>query len=266
MGFLDKIKQPFQKGRIRKELLADFQERLLEIASNGPIANEKLVALSAEMNEGEITAEESQKIRSDVFAQLVYESIEDRRVTDDELARLNLVIEKLSIPTEVQKWANDKIGYFRWFSKIESGGELPTGRPSNLILQNREKCHLSIPGSLIEERVIKSNYVGGSRGVSFKIAKGVRYRVGQNRGHIQSERGMVPVSEGYFIVTNQRIVFSGDKKTVATPFNKLIDLQVYSDAIQFAVSNRQKPVIVRFDAPEQSELSALIVSRLINDD
>ena len=77
---------------------------------------------------------------------------------------------------------------------------------------------------------------------------------------------MVPVSEGYFIVTNQRIVFSGDKKSVATPFNKLIDLQVYADAIQFAVSNRQKPVIVKFNTAEESELSALIVSRLINDE
>ena len=266
MSFLTNITHPFQKRKIRKEQLQEIEERLMTAVSDGQITDDKLAGVDSFFNESALTAEEYQKVRCDVFAKIVYKAIEDRRVTDDELALLNNVIEKLAIPPEVERWANDKIGYFRWFSKIESGGELPVGTPSNLILQKDEKCHLSIPGSLIEERVVRSNYVGGSRGVSFKIAKGVRYRVGQNRGHIQSERGMVPVSEGYFIVTNQRIVFSGDKKSVETTFKKLIDLQVYSDAIQFAVSNRQKPVIVRFNTPEESELSALIVSRLINDE
>ena len=161
MGILDKIKQPFEKKRLRQEQLKGIQIRTLALLSGGPISDESINQLNSYFNESELTVDEYQKIRCDAYAQVVYRAIADRRVTDEEYGYLKHVALVLEIPDNIQSWARQKIQYFRLFTEIEAGGELPTGSPSNLILQKLENCHLSIPASLIEERVVRSKYVGG---------------------------------------------------------------------------------------------------------
>ena len=66
---------------------------------------------------------------------------------------------------------------------------------------------------MAEEKVISRKYQGGSQGMSFRVMKGVSYRVGGHRGHITSETGVVAVSDGELILTNNRVIFRGDKKS-----------------------------------------------------
>lgn len=264
MNFFDKIKQPFKSRKLKKGQLEEIRKILWDSVADGRIDETELERINSFFSQSELTTEEFNQARSDVFTQIVYEAMRDRRVTDSEYDSLEQIADHFNLPTELKKWTREKIAYFRLFSEIESGGDLPAGNPSDLILQKGELCHLSVPASLSEERVIRSSYKGGSHGVSIRIAKGLSYRVGQQRGHLESERGLVVVSEGYFIATNQRLVFSGNKKSVSSPFAKLLDFQVYSNAIQYSVTNRQKPITVGFSNPEDAELSALVVSRLIN--
>lgn len=205
------------------------------------------------------------KLKSDIFGQVVRQAIEDRRVHQSELDVLNHLIERLEITPEVEAQAKHQIGYYAEIARIESGAPLHIGQAAGLILQKNELCHLSLPAILLEERVVARNYVGGSRGVNVRIMKGVTYRVGQQKGQMQSQSGMVTVSEGYFVVTNKRLVFSGDRKSVATPFDKLLDLHIFSDGLNFSSSVRQKPVIVRLSSTEEAELCGVLISRLLNE-
>ena len=265
MGLFDKIKHSFGSGKLKKEQIDELNATVWRAVADGKITDEELEQINSYFYNSELSPEEVQNALADVFTQLVYHAVSDRRVSDIEFQSLEHFANRLSVSIELRQWMYQQIQYYRLFNFIESGGTLPIGQPQNLILQKAEVCHLCLPASLYDERVIRSNYQGGSRGVSIRIMKGVSYRVGASRGFVQAERGLACISQGYFIVTNQRLAFSGDKKSASTAFNKLLDFQVFADAIQYSVTNRQKPFLVGFPRIEDAELSALVISRIMND-
>ena len=46
-------------------------------------------------------------------------------------------------------------------------------------------------------------------------------------------------------VTSSRVVYTGTRKTMEMPYSKFLDINVYTDAIQIHVTNRQNPPIFR---------------------
>jgi hypothetical protein len=89
----------------------------------------------------------------------------------------------------------------------------------------------------------RGTYQGGSQGVSFRVAKGVSYRVGGHRGTFTpGDEELKIVDEGTAVVTNQRAVFQGAGKTREWLFTKLIgvDHDPESGISMLHVSNRQK--------------------------
>ena len=110
-------------------------------------------------------------------------------------------------------------------------------------LKKGEVAYFIMDGvGLVEPRRAPSQWVGGSQGVSFKIAKGVRYRVGQTRGHIvPGEERPTVIDSGIGVVTNQRMVFVGGKRSTEWAYAKLLGFSLEMDGMAiFNVSNRQK--------------------------
>ncbi|MFM9905293.1 MAG: hypothetical protein ACKVQJ_12065 [Pyrinomonadaceae bacterium] len=264
MGLFDKIRQPFLKRKLRKEQLESLNSDIWQIVSDGKVTDEELSQINKYFYDSELSTEEVQKALTDVFSQLVYQAVSDRRVSEVEFQSLEHIANRFSLSAEAHTRLSEQIQYFRLFSQIEAGEELPTITPPNVVLQKNEECYLSIPGALYEERVVRSSYQGGSSGVSIRVMKGVSYRIGAHRGQIQSERAIVPVSDGQFNITNQRLIFSGSNKSNATTYGKLLDLQLYADALQYSTTTRQKPIIVKFRSGEEAELCALVISRAMN--
>lgn len=96
---------------------------------------------------------------------------------------------------------------------------------------------------LIEMGRERGSYQGGSQGVSFRVAKGVSYRVGGHRGTFTPGPEVLKiVDEGTAVVTNQRVVFQGAGKTREWLFTKLIgvDHDPERGMSMLHVSNRQK--------------------------
>ena len=264
MGIFDKLKASLSSGKLKKEQLERLRQTLWDAVLDGQINDRELDSINLLFMQSELSAEDFDRLRTEIFTQVVQHAIADRRVGANELASLNHLVERLEISTEVQAWAKRQVEYFAFLSQIENGAPLPVGQPTGLILQKDETCHASLPAQLLEERVVSRNYQGGSRGVSVRVVKGVSFRVGQQKGQLVSQTGLITVSTGYFIVTDRRVVFSGDRKTVATPLEKLLDLHVFTDGLSYSVTNRQKAIIVKLSSPEETELCALIVSRLLN--
>lgn len=76
--------------------------------------------------------------------------------------------------------------------------------------------------------------------MSFPIGAGVRYRVGQTRGRVVTIGAHLATADtGTLTVTDLRVVYHGARKTLEFPFKKLATLNVYSDAIDLGVTNRQ---------------------------
>ncbi|MGH2632556.1 MAG: hypothetical protein ACRDG3_04025 [Tepidiformaceae bacterium] len=110
-----------------------------------------------------------------------------------------------------------------------------------LILKKGEVAHQTANATLLKEQTTRE-FRGGSRGLSFRIAKGVYYRTGQFKGHsVVTGTTVAPTDSGVLTVTSQRVVFSGDKSSLEFAYAKLLDITGYSDGVKLAVSNRQKP-------------------------
>lgn len=174
-------------------------------------------------------------------------ALADEVITRDEEARLERVAAALGLtPSDVEQ----AIQQYRapLFIAQVNDGRLPEFHTARIMLKRGEIAHLESAAQLLKEVQIKE-FRGGSRGVSFRIAKGVSYRVGASRGRMHVIGTELQVQdEGTLMVTSQRAVFAGTRKTVEVSFAKLIGLNVFNDGIQFHVSNRQNPSLFRVES------------------
>jgi hypothetical protein len=132
-----------------------------------------------------------------------------------------------------------------WLEALRAGrSNIPP--PPNVILRDGELVFLVTSGVAVEEKVVRREYAGGSRGVSIRVAKGVSFRVGNSRGHSVPISELVPISEGQLIITSLRVIFQGNPKSFADPIEKLIDIGPGVDGLRYSVMNRTKPRMVRY--------------------
>jgi len=123
---------------------------------------------------------------------------------------------------------------------------------SDLMLKAGESVFASVSNvSLVEDRRGQGHYAGVSQGVSIPIGslggRSVRYRVGASRGHyVQGDLHPEGVDTGTLVITNQRVVFVGSKKTIECAFAKLVSVNIESGDIYLSVSNRQKVTRVHY--------------------
>jgi hypothetical protein len=81
-----------------------------------------------------------------------------------------------------------------------------------------------------EERT-RTTYRGGVHGASFRIAKGVYYRVGGFRGNPVVTAELVHVATGTLGITQKHIYFAGDNKAFRVPFQKIVAFTPFSDGV-----------------------------------
>jgi len=105
---------------------------------------------------------------------------------------------------------------------------------------------------LVEERRGRGSWQGHSSGVSIPVGslggRSVRYRVGATRGHyVQGTPHPEAIDTGTVFITNQRVVFQGQRQTRECLFAKLLGYESSDDgSTTFSVSNRQKPVTIHY--------------------
>lgn len=127
-------------------------------------------------------------------------------------------------------------------NQLEGGQQI--SNYSGLNLKAGEVFIGSIPAELIESRSNGSSYVGGSQGFSFRVMKGVSYRVGATRGQlVKNPETVQMISSGTASYTNKRVVFAGATASREWSFEKLINVDVGPNGhtTMISVSNRQKP-------------------------
>lgn len=97
---------------------------------------------------------------------------------------------------------------------------------------------------MINEK-IKKYTVGRTRGISFKICKGLSYKVGKYVRN-QVETKIIEKTKGLIYITNKRIIFVSEKNsfekkynslTASIVFNERINLQFNSKSYKFLMQN-----------------------------
>jgi hypothetical protein len=148
--------------------------------------------------------------------------------------------------------------YEAWeWSKLEHHSDDVQG----VVLKRGEIAYAVVEGvALVEPRREPGRWAGGSHGVSFRIAKGLTYRVGQQRGKFEQGQERPTVTDtGTFVVTNQRCVFVGSKRNSEWLFSKMLGFALEGDGTAFfSVQNRQKVTGVAYGTEHEARLDAIV--------
>lgn len=98
-------------------------------------------------------------------------------------------------------------------------------------LQKTEKIVWVFQNVNYYEEKTRTRYVGGSQGVSIRIAKGVYYRTGAFKGERVQGSETIHADTGLLGVTNKHIYFAGPSKKFRIAFNKIVSFEPFSDGI-----------------------------------
>lgn len=201
------------------------------------------------------TQAELQQIAVQEINQFVQTALADNVLSEEEDNRLGELVPVLT------SWESLVAAYPDLADRLvianANAGRLPTVSNSNFLLTDREVLHAQCPASLMKEVTLRE-FRAGYQGFSFPIGKsGIRYRVGGARGHSVVVGTEWQVADtGTLAITSHRAMFVGVRKTIEMQYAKLANLNVYTDGIQFHLTNRQTAPL--FTVRNGEVLAALI--------
>jgi hypothetical protein len=141
-----------------------------------------------------------------------------------------------------------------WLADLVAKGtqiKLICGNAPGVILNDGEELLCVFPGTtLLEPRAVRT-WRGRYGGPSFRIAKGVSFRLGESRGTSESHDEMRALDHGTLVITNQRLVFLGSGRTSSVALGKVIDIEAYSDAIRLNRQGKQRVEYFQFSSDLQ---------------
>jgi hypothetical protein len=114
------------------------------------------------------------------------------------------------------------------------------GGSSSVILKEKEELQILLPGVALWEPRKVTTTVGGYGGPSFRIAKGVYWRVGAFGAESQSREELKELDRGKLSFTNKRLIFAGTKRISEINLAKIISIEPYSDGIAVRASGKSK--------------------------
>ena len=180
--------------------------------------------------------------------QILREAVEtvlaDDLLTQAEEDRLDALGELTGVSESMWRALGPEFAWRFLIARINDG-RLPHVAVPKVLLKKNETAYLEVPAALMKE-VIDRVRRGGYGGVSFPLGKGVRFNTGrfQSRSVVLGSH-MEPADQGTLTLTSTRAVFLGFRKTVELPYAKLLSFNVFTDGIQFQMSNRQSAPLFR---------------------
>jgi hypothetical protein len=218
-------------------------ERLLSGMPSGRYLDSGEVARIRELERTiPVLAAQFQQRRASAYTSLLAAALADDVLTPEEEMRLleqgAALFDAAERPALHAIFAEYRV---RLLIATVNAGRLPYADPGGIVTKKGERVHVHEAASVLKE-VVNREYQAGSRGVSFRIMKGVTYRVGATRGRmVEVGRSWQPEDSGELAVTSRRLLFTGDRRTIEVPLQKILDLNLFDDAVQVHVSGRQTP-------------------------
>lgn len=258
-SLVDKYKNVKQKSLNKKE----FKDALLKAVEDGKLTSEEIAELDKRKTELGLTEEDVRGMRAEIFTSAFAAAKSDTQVTKEEEEELGGIQKFLGLSDDEITHDKKELARLRLLNEIQNGN-MPVITISNVVLFKGEKPLWVEPVDLIEEKTIRQHYSGGSSGMSFRVMKGVSYRVGGHRGTIQAEKGLVVVSSGDMIITNRRIIVRGDKKSFAIKLNNLLGSELFTNAIYLSENGKVAQRMIRFQQKGNHDIIGAVLSYAIN--
>ena len=184
------------------------------------------------------------------LTEYLQQAVVDDVLSADEEAHVQQLVNTLHVDLAAYLRENPELGRHVMIAEA-NGGTLPEVQSSRLIQKKGEVVHLELDATMLKDVTVHQSQ-GGYSGFSFPIGKtGIRYRVGGYKGQsVEVGTKRVPTDAGVLVISSQRAVFLGAKKTIELPYAKLVNLTLFSDGVQFHESNRQTAPVFLVSAPD----------------
>lgn len=125
--------------------------------------------------------------------------------------------------------------------RILSQGKLPTIQLDGMLpipLASNERLVYKFDDVYYSNIVTESHFVGGSRGVSIRVCKGMSYRLGNFRGHTEKTDRVNHVGSGELYVTTKSLAFVSPSVSMRIPFNKIAGFTPIRNGFIFYRTNK----------------------------
>ena len=149
---------------------------------------------------------------------------------DDFVSRAGISL--LNLPGKYQDSDIAKVGQAAVLRDLQNGVYPVCNVQLPIILGKNEHVLWAYNGVSMYMEKIERETIGRSGGFSFRVCKGVTYRVGQFKGHPIEHSRMNLEGNGALIVTNKNLIFYSQQKNNKVPYNKIVGITPYSDGIE----------------------------------
>lgn len=263
MNLIHSLVNKYKDTKQRKLNKQEFRQALLQAVNDGKLTDSEILELDKKKADFGLTDEDIRKIRAEVFTTAFTAAKSDKQVTGEEEKELEKIQKYLGLADDEIAHDKKELARLRLLNEIQNGN-MPAVLISNVILFKGESPYWIEPADLIEEKVLRRHYEGGSRGVSFRVMKGVSYRVGGHRGQMVAETGLVSVSSGDLVITNKRIIFKGDRKSFAIKLDNLLGTEIFTNAIYISENGKSSTRMIKFQQLGNHDIVGAVLSYSIN--
>ncbi len=118
--------------------------------------------------------------------------------------------------------------------------KINTNTKSPIILKRNEETSLIMHNITLREPRAVRQIVGGYGGPTFRVAKGVSFRLGAVSAQSESHEELRNIDQGTLVLTNKRLIFIGSKRTTNIDLRKIVAIEPYKDGIGSQRENKQK--------------------------
>lgn len=154
------------------------------------------------------------------------------------------------LPSQYQTESLCRIGQAIVLKDLQRG-ILPQKPLTVPVMLTRDEAPLWVYSNvtMLQEKITRE-YVGGSRGMSYRICKGLTYRTGSFKGHPVERSFMETIGIGQLVVTNKNLFFHCPTASVKIPYKKLVGVTPYSDGLEIhkEEAKPKRTVLQGFDA------------------
>ncbi len=220
----------------RKESIPKYKDLLIKVLEDGIIDENEQEELDNFQQAGCLLPKDIKQIEINLYTEKYSEAISDRLLTDEEEKELDNLRELLQIPPNKSN-VNELIR-LRALTKIQEGN-FPIIEEPSVMLQKNETAYHECSSKMYELKQFKETKTS-SASFRVKIVKGVYYSPPRTKTTYTREENVV-LDQGNIAITNKRIIFSGGKKSISLKFDKIINIEPFSDAIVIH-KGTQKPL------------------------
>lgn len=191
-------------------------------------------------DENFVTGNEMGLALGKAFGPAITQCLEDGVLSSEEESRIRGVLSE----TKIQGPELDAVAWFKFTSActlrvlLEEGiaatdAQIRYAERLPFDTQEGELLALRCDGVSYLKAKTKRSFIGGSQGVSIRLARGLYYRVGAFKGEPVETTEFPRLDKGTLAVSNQAIYFAGASERFRLPHSKVLSREIKSDGMLF---------------------------------